>query len=217
MPTGVSFVAISAGGSHTCAIAKDTGKAYCWGMNNGGQIGTSPRTTSSKIPIAVATRNNSILVFSAISAGISHTCAIEKDTGVAYCWGRNIDYQLGIGTNVDQYLPTVVSKPADVRILSISAGGFHTCAVAQDTNVAYCWGRNGDFQLGNGSTNAFANVPVAVNMPSNTVFASSEAGSYHTCALTSGGKAYCWGRNSHGQLGDGTVTNSNIPVTVMMP
>ena len=45
-------------------------------------------------------------------------------------------------------------------------------------------------------------------------FASIDAGAEHTCAVTSAGQAFCWGRNDFGQLGDGTKTHSDVPVTV---
>jgi prepilin-type N-terminal cleavage/methylation domain-containing protein len=97
----------------------------------------------------------------------------------------------------------------------ISAGLYHTCAVASN-GKAYCWGNNGNGQLGNAS-NSQSNVPVAVNtsgvLSGKTIIAIS-TGAYHSCAIASDYKAYCWGRDSDGALGDNVGSNSNVPVAV---
>ncbi|MEE9185128.1 MAG: serine/threonine protein kinase, partial [Acidimicrobiia bacterium] len=68
----------------------------------------------------------------------------------------------------------------------------------------YCWGRNRDGQLGDGTTTPRL-TPTLVS--GGLSFASLSAGLRHTCGVTTGGEAYCWGLNRDGQLGDGTTTD----------
>lgn len=95
----------------------------------------------------------------------------------------------------------------------LAAGTSWTCGLSA-TNDAYCWGANADGQLGDGST---TDRTKPVHVVSGLTFASiSVAGGFggHTCAVSTAGTGYCWGRNSSGQLGDGTTTASSTPVAV---
>jgi len=78
-----SFVSVSAGATHTCAIT-DTGALWCWGNNQDLQLGV-PRNPnlSSRRPVAVGGGAQS---FKQVSAGTSRTCAIDV-TDTAFCWG----------------------------------------------------------------------------------------------------------------------------------
>ena len=93
-----------------------------------------------------------------------------------------------------------------------TSNGGYTCALTT-TGQAYCWGLNNQGQLGNNSTTN-SRIPVAVQMPAGVSFQSITAGSLHACALTTEGKAYCWGNNEYGQLGNNSTTNSSIPLAV---
>ena len=89
-------------------------------------------------------------------------------------------------------------------------GTAHTCGITT-AGAAYCWGYNGEGELGDGTnTTASSPVPVAGGLS----FASLSAGAFHSCGMTGGG-LYCWGDNTVGQLGDGTTINSNVPVKVV--
>jgi alpha-tubulin suppressor-like RCC1 family protein len=143
--------------------------------------------------------------FRAISAGTSHSCAIDS-TGQAWCWGRNNAGQLGDSTGTENH-PFPVQVSGLNNAIAISAGSLHSCAI-DATGQAWCWG--GGF-LGNG-TNTTSYVPVPVSGLSNATAIS--AGYEHTCAIDSTGQAWCWGHNWNGQLGDGTQINSSIPVPV---
>src|SRR5689334_15353932 len=94
---------------------------------------------------------------------------------------------------------------------AVSAGYEHTCALTGSGGVK-CWGHNNHGQLGDG-TDTDSSVPVDVKGLGSGVAAIS-AGDEHTCALTDSGRVKCWGHNNHGELGDGTRTNSSVPVEV---
>jgi alpha-tubulin suppressor-like RCC1 family protein len=191
----VTFVSVSAGGVHTCALASN-GQVFCWGSNSHGQLGTGT-TDNAAVPVAVFSN----LTFESVSAGQGHTCGVTTD-GDAYCWGSNDIGQLGNGTQTDASQPVLVSDPAEgpKTFLSVSGGLAHTGGVT-DTGVVYCWGFNSHGQLG--SAVGFGPVPVRVLDPATgpVTFASVTAGGAHTCAVTDGAAAYCWGRNNKGQLG----------------
>jgi alpha-tubulin suppressor-like RCC1 family protein len=93
-----------------------------------------------------------------------------------------------------------------------SGASFHNCALTTGGG-AKCWGSNGSGQVGDGSVTTQKLLPVNVSgIPSGGVLIS--AGGDHTCSLMIGGGIKCWGRNSDGQLGDGTSTQHPTPVEV---
>jgi Tol biopolymer transport system component/alpha-tubulin suppressor-like RCC1 family protein len=202
VPAGLVFTAMDAGLSFTCGIATGAA-AYCWGTNGSGQLGDGT-TTRQSLPILVAGG----LAFDSISAGGEHACALTS-AGVAYCWGSNAYGQLGDGTTTNRATPTAVA--GDLTFTSLSAGEQQTCGVATG-GTAYCWGRNTNGVLGDGTTTDHA-APAAVS-GGLTFLSVSLAIGQHACGLTTGGQAYCWGRNTHGQLGDGSTTDRPAPVAV---
>ncbi len=109
----------------------------------------------------------------------------------------------------DPALAALVSSGTVVT--AIAAGDEHTCALTAK-GQALCWGRNDFGQLGDGTT-ASRNTPAPVSGLDTGVLAIA-AGSNHTCAITAGGAAHCWGHNNGGQLGDGTATNRLTPTPV---
>ena len=90
----------------------------------------------------------------------------------------------------------------------INPGGLHTCAVTTDSR-AYCWGRNGEGELGGGTTHSSIGTPVLVS--GGLAFKNISAGHFHTCAVTTADRAYCWGSNSSGTLGDGGQATRSQP------
>ena len=199
---GHVFRVITAGAAHSCAIDQN-GVAWCWGSNARGQLGDSTsRDTNVPSPVAGARR------FTAISAGWNFTCALDAD-GHAFCWGDDSGGQLGDSTTTSaRRLPVPVS--GGLSFVSIAAGNAHACGVTRQGD-AYCWGKNGSGQLGDGTT-LDRSTPVRVK--ASTRFASITTGGVHTCAVSPEADAYCWGKNSYGQLGDGGTSDHAVPTRV---
>ena len=123
--------------------------------------------------------------------------------------------QLGDGTITDRHSPVAVDTSGalnGVTLTHISTGNHHTCALSSD-GKAYCWGSNSSGRLGDGTTTN-RHTPVAVDTSgalNGVTLTHISTGFQHTCAVASTGKAYCWGFNSDGQVGDGTTTNRHSP------
>jgi alpha-tubulin suppressor-like RCC1 family protein len=94
---------VFAGIYHTCGITTGS-KAYCWGTNTNGQVGDGT-TTKRLSPVAVA----SSLKFSQLGTRGTHTCGVQKDKGVGYCWGANASGQLGDATTAQRLVPKKVA------------------------------------------------------------------------------------------------------------
>jgi alpha-tubulin suppressor-like RCC1 family protein len=195
------FVAIAAGGAHTCALTT-SGHALCWGAGAYGQLGAGD-TLDRNTP----TQALGDFGWSTVTAGTSHTCALAA-SGLAECWGANTAGQLGDSALVNRSDPTPVS--GGLLFTDISAGGLHTCAVSAE--LAYCWGANTQGESGSGLPDSILPQPTPVG--GGLQFRSITAGGQHSCGIAVDSTAYCWGANGSGQLGDGTGTDRALPVPV---
>ncbi len=200
---GVTFSSGSSGASHSCAISLAS-VIYCWGLNNGAQLGSGPGPAL-PTPTLVSGSN---VDYRNVSGGASHTCALTNASRL-FCWGSNAEGKLGTGSAS----ATPVAQPqailAALTLRSVAAGGLHTCAVTT-TGSLYCWGSNAQGQAGLGAA-AGPNVPTLVP---GTLYEQIVAGENHTCGLRQGGAVFCWGDNAFGQLGDGTTLDRNAPTAV---
>jgi alpha-tubulin suppressor-like RCC1 family protein len=221
--TDTNVAHIAAGAGHTCAVTT-TGRAYCWGGGNRGQLGNGSIDIQ-LTPVPVTTdgidglTDSNVAQISARVTGL-HTCAVTT-TGKAYCWGRGDVGQLGNGSTNDQLIPVPVTNVgglADVNVAQITAGGLHTCAVTT-TGKAYCWGSNLGGRLGNPTADEWAeSIPVPVSTVgglTDTNVAQITAGGAHTCAVTTAGKGYCWGAGDAGRLGNGSTDHQSSPEPVV--
>ena len=138
--------------------------------------------------------------YKSVATGGDHTCAVATD-GYAYCWGRGLDGELGIGVKENRSTPSKVV--GNINFDQITVGDYHSCGLSV-SGEAFCWGWTPFYQRGN-PTDTRDSEPVPVTTERR--FTSLTAGAHHTCALTLDSLAYCWGYNRYGQVGSlGTET-----------
>jgi alpha-tubulin suppressor-like RCC1 family protein len=138
-------------------------------------------------------------------------CAILH-SGRVDCWGANSFGQLGDGTTRSSEIPVVVSGITGAVSLASDSVGY--CAVLTSGSVA-CWGLNTQGELGDGTTGGpdcaktCNPTPAAVlGIPPGGQVTSVASNGYSYCAVLSTLPVECWGDNSDGELGNGTVTGS---------
>jgi alpha-tubulin suppressor-like RCC1 family protein len=195
-------VSIASARHHNCAVTA-AGAVKCWGINGNGQLGDGS-TDSSDTPVDVVGLNSGQVT---VAAGDIHSCALSA-AGVVHCWGGNSHGQLGDGTNTQSLTPVRVAQLNDDYI-SVVAGSSHTCAMTA-ARGARCWGGNFSGQLGNGGTTSDNALPGEVSQLADLL--TLVAGGLHSCAINNIAKAYCWGSNRMGQLGDGSTSSRNLPI-----
>ena len=216
-------VQFAVGSYHTCALKQTS--VWCWGLNYYGQLGDGTKVDKKgAVQVLDAVRKPftgvskiSISKGSATFGGgsrdlVGSSCAI-KSTEV-WCWGDNDFRQLGSPT----YSANVSVSPVKVtksdlsklnNVIDVQIGTAHACALTTAKTV-WCWGGNYYGQLGIGTTPPFPPKTGAVQVKKTaTTFLTNvtavTASDYFTCAL-SGGTVWCWGQNTHGQLGIGNKT-----------
>jgi alpha-tubulin suppressor-like RCC1 family protein len=173
-----------------------------WGSTDYGEAGLISPTPVG--PTEVMVPGGTI---SAYAVGGSHLCAL---TDQIYCWGRNDDERLGrpfVTIENDTPAPLTTSLTG---IVGLSLGFAHSCAWS--ASEVHCWGSNFSGQLGEGAVGGSTEVPRTATLGG--AVARVVAGDQHTCAIRSDQMLYCWGRNSSGELGDGTRMDRPTPVAV---
>ena len=211
LPPGVKPTALAAGQGLGYAIGSD-GHEYAWGANPYGALGNGTDLNDSSTPVEVSLPSG--VTPTAIAAGYETGYAIGSD-GHLYAWGDNIYGELGDGGGSSSSTPVTVSLPSGVTPESVAGGGGTGYAIGSDGNL-YAWGLNASGQLGDGTTTNSPS-PVVVSMPPGVTPTAVAGGGGFAYAIGSDGHEYAWGNDSGGQLGDGTTTNSSLPVMVSLP
>ena len=191
----IPFESLSAGDRFTCGLSAN-GTAYCWGLDNLGQLGIGEtvercdrsiyaKGACARAPVEVFGGN----AFVSIAAGDMHACAIDRE-GAVYCWGQNHFDQLGVERVADTCTwessgpePSMslacsrrpVRVPIPAPVVSIAAAEFFTCAVDK-SGGAWCWG----------------GMPTPTAVPLDGALRSVAAGGDQVCGLTVEGGIRCW-------------------------
>lgn len=200
---GAAFRALDAGALGTCALGAE-GRAFCWGANGSGELGTGSSRNLTATPAPVAVRAEAPL--DEVGAGEGYACALQQ--GEAFCWGGNLFGQLGEGT--DDWRTSPARVKTEERFASLFVGDDHACALTPDGR-ALCWGGNYYGALGDG-TREHRSTPTPVR--TELRFSLLAAGDDFTCALARDGSAHCWGSDGGGQLGSPEADSASVPIPV---
>jgi alpha-tubulin suppressor-like RCC1 family protein len=181
----------------TCVA--DQGALFCWGRNSSGQLGLG-----SSAPSLVPTRAERAPAYDELCAGEVHSCGLRAD-GLIDCWGGNDYGQLGQGDQMARSEPTPLSG-SPPKFEHLECGGRVTCAIAEG-GALYCWGDNGEGELGLGDTASMGHVSTPTRTIVDPPVEEVSVGQGHACAIVQGGALFCWGRNDQGQIGLGTTSS----------
>jgi alpha-tubulin suppressor-like RCC1 family protein len=209
-----NVISISAGERHALALKSD-GTVWAWGTNAEGQLGNgvSGPYTYSTLPSQVLDQTGFLTNVTSISAGSYHSLAIRDDgngTKTVWAWGDNWNGQLGNNLGNSGYKAVKVMGPGGVgdlsNIVSIASGRRH-CLAIDSSGLVWAWGSSNSGELGVDGITTSQPLPIqVVGLSGITKIA---AGNYHSHALKNDGSVWSWGRNSHGQIGDGSNTNEH--------
>jgi alpha-tubulin suppressor-like RCC1 family protein len=194
------------------AFAVDTtGHVWGWGMNAGGEFcqgNAKQHTTPVKLPLSHVT----------ILAGAYNHALYDAD-GTVYACGSNKYGALGDGTTTSSQTPVKVTGLNGQQVTTLVAAWGNSGALLANGDY-YDWGYDGGGQIGNGTVNESADVPVKVSLPG-PVAQAAQGGSVpengQTQVMLSDGALYAWGNGSHYQIGDGKKTNEPSPVQFRAP
>jgi alpha-tubulin suppressor-like RCC1 family protein len=196
---GTWWKTIATDRKYTCGVRTDR-SLWCWGFQARGDGQDVIHT----IPFQVDPGSR----WSAISVRNDHICGV-RISGSLWCWGDN--YR---GHAIPGIIKAVHLKPTRVGTKSywraVAGGGNFTCGLRSDSSL-WCWGGNGNAELGDGTRVSSWEIPIQTQIGRAANWTSLAAGTDQTCGIRADHSLWCWGGNAYGQLGDGTTTDRSMP------
>ena len=194
-------VAIDSGTAHAIALRKD-GTVWTWGFNQFGELGLgSADTVQHPIPAQVPGLADVV----AIGAGFENNLVKKKD-GTVWAWGGNYGAQLGTGTMDQEPHASPIQIAAFANAVMLDSSSMQIMALLPDGTV---------WTLGVMENGIQALSPAPV--PGLTGMVAISAGEDHAMALSQDGSLWAWGKNTVGQLGDGTMNSQGQPIQAIFP
>ena len=200
---------VSARSGHTCALTT-TQEVYCWGRNVYGEVGAEG-TGDTATPGTVGTPKAIAGRWRTVSAGGTFSCAVRDDRTL-WCWGDNASGQLGRSVEVIPRSPQPLQVGQTSSWDRVAVGAAHACAIDLSKNL-HCWGEAAAGQVGIDGVGA---QPALVRVGTQAGWSEVVAGTVHSCGVRAG-VLYCWGDNSHEQLGAGCNASTSQPCPPSTP
>ncbi|MFO0676490.1 MAG: hypothetical protein U0169_08150 [Polyangiaceae bacterium] len=142
---------------------------------------------------------------------VAETSACAMDRGALVCWGSNTYEQLGTPGVASNPGPVFVSD-ATFGVKALAGGQYSNCLLTNAGGVK-CWGDN---SLGQSGSNSFASTTGLEDVVGLASGVTDIAGTTrHFCAILAGGSVKCWGGGTSGRLGNGSTSESRVPVDVL--
>jgi alpha-tubulin suppressor-like RCC1 family protein len=183
-----------------------------WGYDNEGELGNG--TTGVDVLSPAAVRLPSGTSVTAIGGAAYNGFAITS-AGTVLGWGYGAYGEVGNGAFTSSDVPVKVSLAAGTKVTAVT-GGYYTSYALTSTGHVLAWGYGDDGELGNGAQSN-SSTPVTVSLPAGTKVAALSAEGYSGLIRTSAGRLLAWGFAGEGDLGNGSLASSDVPVAVSLP
>ena len=206
LPVRVRPMRVSCGADHTLVLSR-SGELWSWGNDSSGRLGLQSVSQHQIMPRKVKFTGTA----TDMACGDFHNLAIA-DNGSLYSWGSGVMSQVGHGESfADVRIPTLLKMPT--KVTHVAAGHAHSAAVTEDGQM-HTWGNGICGSLGHGSQDIVHEPKLVEALQGHTVTAIA-CGDFHTLAISgSTTEVWAWGANQHGQLGNGSRDDSNVPIAV---